>query len=97
MALIDDIKTNLRVSGTAFDSAEITPLIDACKKDLQLAGVHSTRILDADPLIKRAVVLYLKAYFGFNGEMEKYANAYEFQKKSLACAEDYNTELIADG
>ena len=92
MALIDDVKTNLRVSGTTFDSAEIQPLIDACKKDLQLAGVKITT--DTDPLIKRAVILYCKAYFGFNGEMEKYANAYEFQKKSLACAGDYNTAVV---
>jgi hypothetical protein len=96
MALIDDVKVNLRLSSTSFDSSEITPLIEACKKDLQLAGLHQTRILDADPLIKRAVILYCKAYFGFNNEFEKYANAYEFQKKSLACSEDYNTELVPD-
>ena len=95
MALLDEVKTNIRQSSTIFDTNEISPLILACKKDLEIAGIHPTRILDTDPLIKRAVILYCKAYFGFSEQMERYQNAYEFQKKSLACAEDYNTELVA--
>ena len=88
MSLLEDVRANLRISGTMFDESEIEPLIFACKKDLELAGVKY--IEETDPLIKRAVILYCKAYFGFNKDMERYVNAYEFQKKSLACAGDYN-------
>lgn len=92
MALIDDVKVNLRISTTAFDDAEIQPLIDACKIDLKNSGVHGSRIDDADPLIKRAVTLYCKANFGSNPNAEKLNNSYELLKISLALAGDYNTE-----
>lgn len=87
MALLDNIKNTLRVKSTAFDSAEISPIIAACKLDLGLAGVDI--IVDTDPLIERAVVLYAKANFGFSADSEKYARAYEMLKNSLAMSGDY--------
>lgn len=87
MALLDNLKVALRVKSTAFDTAEITPIINACKIDLKLAGVNV--IEDDDPLIERAVVLYAKANFGFSEDGEKYARAYEALKNSLALSGDY--------
>lgn len=96
MALIDEVKTNLRISGNIFDEHEINPLIEACKKDLKLSGVHESRINDDDALIKRAIIIFCKANFGDNPNSEKFRISYELQKASLAVSQDYNTELITN-
>jgi len=91
MALLDDIKVSLRIKTSAFDT-EITPIINACKLDLGLAGVNI--IVETDPLIQRAVVLYAKANFGSNPDSEKYQRSYDLLKCSLAVAGDYNVAVI---
>ncbi|MGX8701522.1 head-tail connector protein [Caproiciproducens sp.] len=93
MALIDDVKVNLRIKSTAFDSAEIQPIIDACKIDLKLSGVNV--IKDSDPLTQRAVVLYVKANFGYSADSERYQKAYDMLKNSMALSGDYNTVVVA--
>ena len=92
MALIDDVKTNLRIKSTAFDTAEIQPIIDACKVDLKLSGVNVFK--DGDPLLQRAIVLYAKANFGFSTDSERYQKAYDMLKNSMALSGDYNTGVI---
>lgn len=87
MALLDQVKTALRVSGTLYDADEIEPIIAACKIDLGLAGVRL--IQDDDPLIARAVVLYAKANFGYTEDADRLAKAYEALKNSLALSSDY--------
>lgn len=90
MALIDDVRSNLRISNKAYDTVEIAPLIDACKLDLKIAGVSATKITDTpDALIFRAIVLYCKANFGYEEKAERFLKAYEAQKISLALAGDY--------
>ena len=59
--MLEDVKDALRVSGDDLDD-EIDGLIDAAKLDLLIAGV---RVDDTDPLIKRAVIIYCKAHFGY--------------------------------
>jgi len=88
MALIDDVKVNLRIKSTAFDVSEIQPIIDACKADLKLSGVN--KIEENDPLIRRAVVLYAKANFGYSEDSDKFMQAYTALKGSLALSGDYN-------
>lgn len=92
MALLDDVKTALRVSGTDLNG-EITDLISAAKADLELTGiVHATAIDDTDPLIKRAIIVYCKANFGFdNDEAERFQKSYDLLKQHLSMAADYNT------
>lgn len=89
MALIDDVKVNLRIKSTAFDATEIQPIIDACKVDLKLSGVNVFK--DGDPLLQRAIVLYAKANFGFSTDSERYQKAYDMLKNSMALSGDYNT------
>jgi hypothetical protein len=93
MALIDDVKVNLRIKSAAFDAAEIQPIIDACKIDLKLSGVN--KIEESDPLTQRAVVLYVKANFGFSADSERYQKAYDMLKSSMALSGDYNTVVTA--
>lgn len=89
--MLADIKLALRVSSSHFD-IEVQGLIDACKKDLELAGVYV--IDETDPMIKRAVALYAKANFGYdNPDSDKFQKSYDLLKCSLSLAGDYNVKV----
>ena len=89
MPILDDIKSVLRISNTAFDT-EINDLIDSAKADLGLSGVMSEHILDTDPLTKRAIIVYVKANFGWaNPDAEKLQKSYDLLKEHLALSLDY--------
>jgi hypothetical protein len=86
--IIEDIKIALRIKNIAYD-LEIQGLIDACKIDLALAGIVT--INDTDALIKRAIITYCKANFGWNNpEAERLQQSYTMLKMSMALAGDYN-------
>jgi len=80
----------LRITSDAFDG-EITDLIRAAREDLALGGVVSERTRDeADPLIKRALVSYVRAEFGLDNEdADQYRAAYDRIKVSLVMSSDY--------
>lgn len=93
MALLDDMKLALRISNTAYDS-EINDLIDECKVDLKLSGVLPEKVVDTDPMIKRAIKTYTKAHFGFdNPDAEKLLQSYDMLKIHLCLSTDY-TEVV---
>jgi uncharacterized phage protein (predicted DNA packaging) len=82
--MLEEVKLALRITGDDFDN-ELIPLIEACKSDLALAGVASASIIDTDYLIKRAVINYCKAEFGYdNPDSEKFKASYESLKTHLA-------------
>lgn len=88
VTLLSAVKTALRITSNRFDG-EITTLIEACKIDLSIAGV--TVLDETDPVIKRAIILYAKANFGYdNPDSEKFQKSYDLLKCSLALAGDYN-------
>jgi len=94
MALLNDVKDALRVNGNTLDT-EIQDLIDAAKADLLLSGVHPSKIIDTDPLIKRAVVVYCKAHFGWdNPEADRFAKSYDMLKQHLTLSTEY-TEAVS--
>lgn len=86
MALIDDIKLSLRIKNTAYDT-EIQDLIDACKIDLNIAGVQE--VDETEPLTAQAIKLYCKGNFGYDENSEKFQQAYESLKIVMALASDY--------
>lgn len=83
-------RLSIRTKSKAFDS-EIVDLIHAAREDLALGGVLPERTRDEeDPLIKRAVMTYIKAEFGLDNEdVDKYRAAYDRLKVSLALSSDY--------
>lgn len=94
MALLDDVKTALRISAatTDFDS-EVQDLIDAAKADLGLSGV--LLVDESYPLIKMAIVTYCKAHFGYdNPEADRLTDSYNMLKSSLSLADEYNAYTI---
>ena len=87
--MLEDVRDALRVSGNDLDG-EIQDLIDAAKADLSLSGVHPSKIIDTDPLIKRAVVVYCKAHFGWdNPEADRFVQSYTMLKQHLALSAEY--------
>ena len=91
MALLEDVKTNLRISTSALNG-DIQGDIDAALLDLHNAGVMA--IGSDDPLIIKAVKLYCRAQNDFMGKGEQYSRAYEALKIALCLSGDYNE---ADG
>ena len=92
--MLADVKDALRLSGTDLD-IEVQDLIDAAKADLQLSGVHADKIVDTDPLIKRAVIVYAKAHFGWdNPEADRFAKSYDMLKQHLTLSTEY-TEAVS--
>lgn len=96
MALLDDVKTALRISSstTAFD-VELDDLIDAVAADLKLSGVDPLKLADLtsttiDPLIKRAIVVYVKANFGYdNPDADRLLRSYDMLKAHLTLSTEY--------
>ena len=90
--MLDDVKVALRISpsNVAYDS-EILDLIAAARHDLTLSGVSPEKAsATTDPLIRRAVVVYCKANFGWdNSDAEKLQRSYDMLKAHLTLAGDY--------
>lgn len=92
MALIDDVKTELRISGTDFNT-EVQLLIDTAKADLEQSGVR--KVVDTDYLTRSAIILFCKGNFGWdNPEAERFIRLYEALRAKLAVARDFASYLI---
>ncbi|GFN35374.1 head-tail connector protein [Tepidimicrobium xylanilyticum] len=88
--MLQDVKDALRVSGNDLDN-EIKDLIEAAKADLILSGVHKDKVIDTDPLIKRAVIIYCKAHFGYDDTKiaERFEQSYISLKQHLTLSIEY--------
>lgn len=93
--MIESIKTALRISNTAYDS-EINDLVDAARADLRLSGILESKVNDdTDPLIKRAIIIYVKANFGWNNpDAERLQQSYNMLKIHLALSQEYTSEAV---
>ena len=95
--MLNKVKLALRINNDAYDG-EINDLIDACKKELELAGIASSNITDTDEMIIQTVVSYCKAFFGFdNSDAERYIRSYESLKTFLCSNTDYINENNSGG
>lgn len=90
MALLDDIKKEIRITKDDYNG-QVQDLINTAKLDLKIKGVYDSLIIDSDPLIKQAIILYCKAHFGYNNpDAERLLKAYESLRLSLLLSGDYN-------
>lgn len=79
MALLDEMRMRLRVASEITDP-EIEGEIYAAVADMRRCGVkeHLLDMENPSPLVKHAIALYCKAYYGFdNPEREQFVLAYE--------------------
>lgn len=90
-SLIADAKLRLRLHTNAFDN-EISDLIDAAATDLIRHNAIQSSQLDnttIDPLIKRAIMTFTRAYFGQPDDQERLQKDYEDQKAMLMTTTGY--------
>ena len=93
--MLEDVKLSLRISNTAYD-VEISDLIESARSDLILSGVTDTKAnSDTDALIKRAILVYVKANFGWaNVDAERLQRSYDMLRNHLTMSVEYNTALV---
>ena len=89
MAILDDVKANLRISGNALDD-DIQGDIDAALADLERVGIDVTD--QSQPLIIKAVKLYCRWQQDYMGKGEQYCKAYTGLMQALSLAGDYIAE-----
>jgi len=89
MCLLEEVKAANRIKTDDVGIiGELTGLIEAAKRDLHTSNV--AYINDSDPLIRRAIILYTKAHFGYdNPDAERFEKSYELLKQHLASCGDY--------
>lgn len=90
MELLEELKTALRIGSSRFDESELIPLINACKVDMKISGVEI--IEETDALVRQAIKLYAKEYFGYYDDSEKYKKAYEGLRDAMALSGDYRRQ-----
>lgn len=90
MAILDDAKLTLRVVTTTFDS-EISDLIESAKSDLGVVGVD-TSSTTLDPLVKRAILTYVRTFFGEPDDFERIKKCYDEQKAQLRTIANYRVD-----
>lgn len=90
-SLIMDAKLRLRLHISAFDE-EIGDLIDAAANDLlKRNAIQESQLTTypVDPLIKRAIMTYVRAFFGTPEDPERLKADYDEQKATLMMTSGY--------
>lgn len=85
--LLEECLLWLRHSGDDTFDGEIRDEIEACKHDLRTRGVED--VDETDPLVRKAVKLYVKAGFGFSADQDKYLKMYAALADSMASSGMY--------
>lgn len=94
--MLSTVKKALRISEatTAFDD-EVNDCINAAVADLKRMGVQqdclpTTSGSCTDPLVRRAIILFAKSWFDFEGEGERYGKAYDKSAAAITMDKDRN-------
>ena len=86
----------LRITATDYDD-EISTLIAAAKADLKRGGVMAAAVDDTDPMIRVAIICYVKSAFGLdNAESSRYAAAYQSMLTAMKLSSTYGQALTAE-
>ncbi len=83
--MLEKAKLALRLTTDAYDG-EITDLIAAATLDLGIAGVEQA---EADALMQRAILTYVRMHFGSPEDYDRLAASYDAQKGALQVATGY--------
>lgn len=88
--LLEEALTWLRHSDDDVFDEEVADEIEACKEDLKRRGVDV--IDEENPLVRKAVKLYVKAGFGYSADQNKYMDMYERLADSMASSNLYKED-----
>lgn len=83
---VEEMRLMIRVKHSSIDT-ELESLKSAFLIDLGLCGIG--RIPVDDPLAKSALRMYLRWQENYNGEAERYKEAYTGLKIAMSLAEEY--------
>ena len=86
MDILTAAKTALRITTDAFDG-EIKDLIDAARFDLQVTDIINSN--PNDPLVRRAVITYVRLHFGQPDDYDRLKASYDEQKAQLSMCSGY--------
>ena len=92
MLLIEELKRIVRVR-TADAELELQGLVEACKKELELAGIYGD---ETDPLYRQALRLVCKSHYGYDVDSVRVQGAFGSLRDAMALSGDYTKEA-ADG
>lgn len=87
--MLEKVKLAIRYKNEIFDK-EIKLYIEACKKNLVLAGIKREKIIETDESILNAVIAYVKWQFNFQGRGIEWEKIYKDLKLSLALDSNYH-------
>ena len=95
--LLAKAKTALRVTTTAFDD-EIKDIISAGYEDLETRGVQIVVSENSvSPMVLRALLTYVRMYFGDPDNWERLRDAYDRQLGQLMTTSGYTDWGDSDG
>lgn len=87
--MLEKIKLAIRYKNSIFDN-EIKMYIEACKKNLVLAGIKDDKIIETDDSILNTVTAYVKWQLNFQGRGTEWEKIYKDLKLSLTLDSDYH-------
>ena len=87
MALLDNMKDKLRLSGNDLDD-DITANINACEAELQRVGIVCD---ETSALIVKAIELYIKWQWDYLGKGEKFEKNFCDLRDALSLCAAYTT------
>ena len=94
--MLSAVRTSLRITSTDYDD-EISMLISAAEADLVRGGVTQAGAVDTDPMIRVAIICYVKGLFGLdNDEADRYMAAYQSMLSALKCSSGYGQTLTPE-
>ena len=88
MLLIEELKRIVRVR-SADAELELQGLGEACKKEMELAGIYGD---ETDPLYRQAVRLYCKSHYGYDEDTERFQAAFGSLRDAMALSGNYIKE-----
>lgn len=91
MAILDKVKTSLRVVTDDFDD-EISDLITSAQYDLGCAGIAYEQM---DELILRAIITYCRMNFGNPENYDRLKRSYDEQKAQMSMRTGYTQWIEA--
>lgn len=85
------VKTDLGIKNNKHD-AEIEMAIESAKIQMAMRGV--TVIEEADPTTVNCVILFCRYFFNFQGEADRYFQAFEFLANAMAKSSEYGEDAV---
>lgn len=85
MIKASDIRKSMRISHTDLDD-DIQRNIDACLLDMKRVGIN---VLLDNALLDKAVELFCKAQFDYQGKGDQYLRNYENLRNAMSMSEVY--------